>query len=272
MSLEPLDVNNSIISPIVVDNVIQSNLSEQETDVQKIKDIAYQFFHSPLVWFFSAIIGTVVAFSAINLTGIGCLVVGLSMAYIAHNPKSLPKPLLYELAIMTNLVKNFFFERFFGKPSYYHEILPGVYLGALPMKSLNHGNLISQKLQSKAVLSLLEEFEINTKTIISTPMGRQDWIDLGINHKVIFVVDHEALSLEDMHEAADFIKENRNVYVHCKSGMGRGPSAIIAYLIKYESYTFDHAHKLIKDKRHIHINGDQKLSLINFERSLKQNA
>lgn len=272
MSLEPLDINNSIINPTIADNVIQSNFLEQEGEVQKIKDLAYQFFHSPLVWFFAAIIGAVVAFSAINLTFVGTLFMGISLAYLAWNPRWLPKPLLYELAIMANLVKNVFSQFFNKSYSYYHEILPNLYLGALPVKSLKHEKVIAEKLQLKAVLSIVEEFEITTPTFLSNPVNRKDWIDLGINHKVISVVDHTPLSLKDMHESADFIHKNKRVYVHCKSGMGRGPSAIIAYLIKYKGYTFKSAHSLIEEVRHIRVNSHQKLSLINFERLLKQNA
>ena len=44
-------------------------------------------------------------------------------------------------------------------------------------------------------------------------------------------------------------KEGGNILVHCKYGVSRSPSFIIAYLIKYHKYSVDSALEFIKEKR-----------------------
>jgi dual specificity MAP kinase phosphatase len=46
----------------------------------------------------------------------------------------------------------------------------------------------------------------------------------------------------------DEIKNNGKVYVHCRQGLGRGPTMALAYLIK-TGLTFDDAFRLIKRVR-----------------------
>lgn len=50
--------------------------------------------------------------------------------------------------------------------------------------------------------------------------------------------DHQPLSMEDLHRAADKIHEwiegGHNVYVHCLAGRARSAMAIAAYLLKYQ--------------------------------------
>lgn len=53
-------------------------------------------------------------------------------------------------------------------------------------------------------------------------------------------------------EAADFISEELgkgNVLVHCRMGVSRSASIVIAYLIKYFKLTYEQAFERVKNKR-----------------------
>ena len=47
----------------------------------------------------------------------------------------------------------------------------------------------------------------------------------------------------------DNLSKNNAVLVHCKAGISRSPSIIIAYLITYKKYSFNDAFEFVKLKR-----------------------
>lgn len=112
-----------------------------------------------------------------------------------------------------------------------------IFLGALPNKSdpLYLYRMNTHKVG--AVLSVNEPWE-RYNFADSVPFIRDDWQVLG-NYHSIDALDHYYLNFEQLDAAADFIhaevSAGKNVYVHCKSGMGRSAMAIAAYLIKYEN-------------------------------------
>ena len=59
--------------------------------------------------------------------------------------------------------------------------------------------------------------------------------------------------IEYFEEANDFINKCRlsggNILVHCKFGISRSPTFIIAYLYKYDNYSIDEALKFVSQKR-----------------------
>ena len=65
-------------------------------------------------------------------------------------------------------------------------------------------------------------------------------------------IDNTAPKMEDLIKGTDFIDEeinsNGKVYIHCRQGLGRGPSMVIAYLLKMGT-TFDDAFALVKSVR-----------------------
>lgn len=65
-------------------------------------------------------------------------------------------------------------------------------------------------------------------------------------------VDNTPPTLTDLIRGADFvdaeIKNNGKVYIHCRQGLGRGPSMAIAYLLKIGT-TYDDAFALVKSVR-----------------------
>jgi protein-tyrosine phosphatase len=70
----------------------------------------------------------------------------------------------------------------------------------------------------------------------------------------------------------EMIKENKNVYVHCRNGHGRSPSLVAAYFMRYERMSFEDAQRLICEKRaEIHIEKVQKEALEEFISRQKDN-
>jgi len=74
----------------------------------------------------------------------------------------------------------------------------------------------------------------------------------GIKYLHLPTVDNTAPPLEVLIKGADFIDEEiKNggiVYVHCRQGLGRGPSIAMAYLIKL-SLTYKEAYDMVRKVR-----------------------
>eukprot|EP01084_Bolivina_argentea_P181976 314245_1 len=98
-----------------------------------------------------------------------------------------------------------------------------------------------------------------TENISNTFQGDSD---LNIKYLQIFVDDHvnEDISiyfeevLQFIHSAInsnDFSNINNRVMVHCRQGVSRSASFVIAYLMKYYNYSFFSAEKYVKKKRNI---------------------
>ena len=64
--------------------------------------------------------------------------------------------------------------------------------------------------------------------------------------------DNTPPKMEDLITGTEFIdaeiKKDGKVYIHCRQGLGRGPSMVIAYLLKMGT-TFDDAFALVKSVR-----------------------
>jgi protein tyrosine phosphatase (PTP) superfamily phosphohydrolase (DUF442 family) len=74
----------------------------------------------------------------------------------------------------------------------------------------------------------------------------------GFHYMHLPTVDNTPPQLEDLIKGAKFMTEEINnggkVYVHCREGLGRGPTMAIAYLIS-TGLTFDDAFALVKKVR-----------------------
>ena len=74
----------------------------------------------------------------------------------------------------------------------------------------------------------------------------------GIKYLHLPTVDNTPPPLDVLLKGADFIddeiKNNGIVYVHCRQGLGRGPTMAMAYLIK-TGLTFEEAYAMIKKVR-----------------------
>jgi len=96
----------------------------------------------------------------------------------------------------------------------------------------------------------------------------------GTHHLHLATRDNTPVPFEYLHQAADFIAEQKEtggkVYVHCGVGVGRAPSAAAAYFIKYEEMTATEAIKTIRKVRpFIHLTGSQGRQLEKYELEIR---
>jgi len=74
----------------------------------------------------------------------------------------------------------------------------------------------------------------------------------GFHYLHLPTLDNTAPGFDDLVKGADFahneIKKNGKVYIHCRQGLGRGPSMAIAYLLKMGA-TYEDAFRAVKKVR-----------------------
>lgn len=114
----------------------------------------------------------------------------------------------------------------------------GIYLGAIPIFP-SHEITLAKKLNIRAVLSIVEPFEMSSSTLIGIPVTSAAWEAAEIHHLQLNSPDFSPPSFQVLEKGADYINQHivqrRNVYVHCKSGKGRSASVVCAYFIKYKN-------------------------------------
>lgn len=91
----------------------------------------------------------------------------------------------------------------------------------------------------------------------------------GVKYLHLPTIDNTPPKLEDLVKGADFIDEeirnNGAVYVHCRQGLGRGPTMAIAYLLKL-SLTYQQAYNVVRNVRiFINLQSSQKKRLKELE-------
>lgn len=111
---------------------------------------------------------------------------------------------------------------------------PALILGSLPNRL---GFSAEKTLKGNgAVLSINETWEREALGF-SVPYSPKAWKELGVDYLSIDVKDHTLLSIEEMDQAADWIRSQleagKHTYVHCLGGVGRSATAIAAYLMKH---------------------------------------
>lgn len=261
----PNNVNEVISTEIINNGIIIPRTEKEKT----ITNIAYLFLKSPFLWTFGGLVASWFIFplpASLALTA--TVVCGM-----ATFPHQLPRLLHYEAAIIDGISREYLTRAGLLKHPYYNEIFPGVYLGALPLRNFYDENTLIKELNIKAVLTVVEDYELSTETLFSSAVQKSDWARQGVSVYHLSIEDMTSLSIEDLHKAADFIKEYENgVYVHCKAGRGRSVMCVMAYLIKYKDYSYEEAEKFVRSKRPImNLRNWQKETLKDFSLEI-QNA
>lgn len=154
-----------------------------------------------------------------------------------------------------------------------------VILGGIPLKNKGHHTKIiklvtaSNKIAKLAVLTLLEPFEIYSKSPLATPVSPKDWENLHVKHKIIVARDFKPLSQKQIREAVRFLEKQDEkgvfTYVHCKAGRGRSATAVICFLMKKYGYTAETARAIVKESRiQINLNKYQWQAIKDYETGL----
>lgn len=121
-----------------------------------------------------------------------------------------------------------------------------VFLGAIPLATMNHHNKLLELAggaHNLAVLSVIEPFENEESNLAGDPVRTCDWSEVGLagftqQHLQLPVADLTAPTFEQIRDGVNFIDESITskdsvVYVHCKAGRGRSAVIIAAYMIKH---------------------------------------
>ncbi|NGX49185.1 MAG: hypothetical protein K940chlam5_00781 [Candidatus Anoxychlamydiales bacterium] len=158
---------------------------------------------------------------------------------------------IYELSTTDSFVRQKFFSK---RWPWFSQIDKNIFLGAVPLKNLNHEKLFKEK-NITSILSIIEEKETLKKTIFTTPINLSYWKKNNFSHLHIPIKDRYPLSSIDLQKAADFIHRevlnNKKIYVHCTAGRSRSAMAVIAYLVKYKKMDLNKAYRFLKSKRRV---------------------
>ncbi len=160
------------------------------------------------------------------------------------------------------------YTKFTQKESWWTKIEPyNFYLGALPLKNKGHLEAIAH-LGVTHVMSIVENFELQ-EGWINTPVLLQDWQEKGIGVTQIAAKDFSPLTASEIKQGietlAALLEQGDNVYLHCKAGRGRSATIAIAYLMHYQSLSFDEAfHHVEKLRPEINLNVYQRQAIFDY--------
>ncbi len=198
----------------------------------KAKQTYSKMTSNPLFWASCALLA--VAFfagyvftgpSLIFLLGAATVAINIGRAMYRHW-----KEIFYESSLLFIALRNLFKPR---KYPWWNEIDEKLLLGAIPIKEKDH----LQKIQTGAVLTLLEEFELENRWPFTTAISAEEWEKNNVQTLRISAVDIEGVKLEEIDQGVEFIRQQilkgRTVYVHCKAGIGRSATVVACYLLKY---------------------------------------
>jgi atypical dual specificity phosphatase len=177
---------------------------------------------------------TIIALStAIPVIIIAAVITGVALFALGLHLGVNFKKLGYEISLFATLVLKTLRPKAYA---WWHLIVPHLYLGALPLKNFSHDQQITSDLGIKAVLSVVEDFEFNTKGIFTVPCRPKDWEKLNVKHLVLQTQDLCPPSLETLEKGVQYLEDHIDkgdaCYVHCKAGSRRSAIMVMAYLLK----------------------------------------
>lgn len=194
-----------------------------------------------------------VLFAVTNPAGwlVATVAAGVFTGVILFPGSKMKQKLAFEFTTWARLFKSSNYDKINGwkKPG---QVLGDIYLGALPDRLAYDGERLTNGEGVETVISVNEEWETQPLGV-SIPYTTADWAELGAEYHAIVAKDHALLEIRDMERGADIIhdtvSQGKNVFVHCRGGVGRSATAIAAYLIKYQGMSPEQAANIIQASR-----------------------
>jgi len=228
-----------------------SAISYLKEDVQKVKKFAKLLFASSLfklsIFYTLSFVFAISYLKYSSTTFLLSSIISAIATFILVKQKF--SNFIYELSTTDSYIRDKFFKK---RWPWFNQIDTNIFLGALPLKNLDHFTIFKDN-NIKAVLSIIEEIDTKKETIFVSPIELSFWKKNHIDHLHISCKDLYPPSLKDLDLAADFIhknvQENKKIYVHCTAGRSRSAMTIICYLMKYKNMSYEDAFKYVKSKR-----------------------
>lgn len=227
------------INPDAIQNVLVPFKPKNSSKCTRITDIIQRFLVSNTIKLgvISAVIAGAVVILALShvvvITVVAAVITGVALLALGLHIVVNKKKMMYETTLFVALVLKTFIP---SKFSWWHPVTSQLILGAIPLKNFAHDEKIAKKLQIKAVLSLVEDFELRTKGLLTVPCEPFDWRKLGVKHLALPAIDLKPVPLELLEKGVDFLEghidKGESCYVHCKAGISRSATLVIAYLLK----------------------------------------
>ena len=95
--------------------------------------------------------------------------------------------------------------------------------------------------------------------------------NISVKYESLFIEDGKIPELDKLERwkelCMECIKENKNIALHCVSGMGRAPTMLCISLIEYDNYNSLEAIELLREKRKGCLNSKQLHYLLNYKKN-----
>ncbi len=131
--------------------------------------------------------------------------------------------------------------RIYIEPS---EIIDGVYMGSI-LAALDEANL--KNIGITHIVNCVGEFSYNFLNYRRIDGIKYLELDMGSSKKAV-LGDHPGKTTKFIE---DCIKNGGKILVHCKRGISRSGSIIIAYIMSAKNIPYQEAFDLVKRKRHV---------------------
>lgn len=174
------------------------------------------------------------------------------------------KQFVFELLVIEHVI-----ESKLGMFRWYSVVDDNLLLGAVPLRELHFDEL--SKLDLKAVISVVEPFELETKTLFGRPVTADDWKKANIDHIILPSTDFLPPSYSLLETGAKildkYLVNGQRVYIHCKAGRGRSASVVLMYFYLLKRFDMKTCYKLLQSKRALIFSNDssQMNHLLNYE-------
>lgn len=188
-------------------------------------------------------------------------------------------PLVYFAVYWKQLIFEFFLvdhviEAQLGTFQWYSVVDDNLLLGAIPLKEDQHLDEL-HKLGVKLVISVVEPFELECRTLMGTPVQPEEWKAKGIHQVTLSAQDFRPPPFDILDQGAklldQYLSEGHRVYVHCKSGKGRSASVIAAYFFKYKNLDVVTAQAKLKARRSFvfNANSSQMRNMLRYAEAMR---